>query len=95
MVVSMIQIILELPEVGSIKEKRQIIQSLKKRMENKFRVSAAEVDLQDSLRFGQIGAAIVSNSKGYGEKILNKLLLFAENEFHYRIHDVQIHSETY
>ena len=95
MIVSMIQIILEMPEIGSIKDKRRILQSLKKRMENKFRVSAAEVDLQDSLRFAQIGAAIVSNSKSYGESVLNKLLLFVENELHLRIQDVQIYSEGY
>ncbi|TFG62837.1 MAG: DUF503 domain-containing protein [Spirochaetales bacterium] len=95
MIVSMIQIILELPDISSIKEKRKYVVSLKKRLEHKFRVSAAEVDLLDSLSFTQIGAAIVSNSKIFGESVLNKVLLFVENEFHLRIQDVQIYSEQF
>ena len=95
MVVSMIQIIIELPDVGSIKEKRRIVHSLRDRMRLKFRVSAAEVDLQDSLSFTQLGGAIVSNSKDFGESVMQKVLLFIENEAPGRIQDVQIRSEIY
>ncbi len=95
MVVSMIQIIIELPDVGSIKEKRRIVHSLRDRMRLKFRVSAAEVDLQDSLSFTQLGGAIVSNSKDFGESVMQKVLLFIENEAPGRVQDVQIRSEIY
>jgi hypothetical protein len=95
MVVSMIQIIIELPEIGSIKEKRRIVHSLRDKMRRKFRISAAEVDLQDSLGFTQIGGALVSNSRQFGETVMQKILLFVENEAPGRIQDVQIKSEFY
>jgi uncharacterized protein len=63
MVVSMIQILIELPEAGTIKDKRRVVRSIRDKLRVKFRMSVAEVDLQDSLAFAQIGGALVSNSK--------------------------------
>ena len=91
----MIQLIIELPDIESIKEKRRIISSLKDRLQKKFKLSVAEVDLQDSLSFSQIGAALVSNSQKFGESVLQKALLFVENEVPGRLQDVQILSEYY
>jgi len=93
MIVSMIQFVFELPEVESIKDKRRIVKSFKEKLIRKFNVSAAEVDLQESLRFTQIGAAFVSNSAPFGEGVMNKILKFAEDEVPGRLHDVEIHSE--
>ena len=95
MTVSMIQFVFELPDVENIKDKRRIVKSFKEKLIKKFHVTAAEVDLQDSLRFTQIGAALVSNSKTFGESVMNKILRFAEDEVPGRLHDVEIHSETY
>lgn len=95
MVVSMIQLIIELPEIESIKDKRRIISSLKDKLQKKFRLSVAEIDLQNSLSFSQIGAALVSNSQTYGESVLQKALQFVENEVPGRLQDVQILSEYF
>ena len=95
MVVSMIQFIIELPDVVSIKEKRRIVKSLKDKLQVKFKISAAEVDLHESLSFSQIGAAVVSNSRKYGESIMNKVLRFVEDEVPGRLQNVQIVSEHY
>ena len=54
MVVSMLQFIIETPPITSIKEKRRIVGSLKDRIRVKFKVTVAEVDLQDSLRFAHL-----------------------------------------
>ncbi len=95
MVVSMIQLIIELPDVDSLKEKRRVVNSLKEKLQKKFRLSVAEVDLQDSLGFSQIGGALVSNSKQYGESVLQKALTFIENEVPGRLQDVHIHTERF
>lgn len=95
MIVSMIQMILELPESGSLKDKRRIVASVKDRFQKKFRMSAAEVDLQESLTFAQIGGALVSNSKVHGEMVLNKAFDLVERELAVRVHDVRIHSEEF
>ncbi|MFP4509505.1 MAG: DUF503 domain-containing protein [Spirochaetaceae bacterium] len=91
----MIQLVIELPDVTSIKEKRMVLLSLKDRLIRKYKISVAEVDLQDSLMFGQLGAALVSNNRRHGEKIMNKVLAFVENQVPGRLHDVQIHTEYF
>ena len=95
MVVSMIQLIIELPDIDSIKEKRRLVNSVKDKLHQKFKLAAAEVDLQESLSFTQIGAACVSNSKQYGEQVLQKALRFVEDSVPGRLQDVQIYSETF
>ena len=91
----MLDIIIELPESVSLKDKRRVVSSVKQRLRNKFRVSCAEVDILDSLSFAEIGAALVSNSRAFGESVMNKALAVVEDEYGLRIHDAQIHSEVY
>jgi len=91
----MIQLIFEIPEVDSIKEKRRIIRSMKDKLQRRFHMSAAEVDLQDSLSFGQIGGALVSNSRSFGETVMNKAFEMIEKEIPVRIQDIVIHSEEF
>jgi uncharacterized protein YlxP (DUF503 family) len=95
MIVSMIQVIFQIPDVDSIKAKRQIVRSVKEKLQRRFHLSAAEVDLQDSLSFAQIGAALVSNSRAFGESVLQKAFAMIENETPVRIQDVSIHSEEF
>jgi uncharacterized protein YlxP (DUF503 family) len=95
MIVSMIQLIFEIPDVDNIKEKRRIIRSVKDKLQRRFHMSAAEVDLQDSLSFGQIGGALVSNSKTFGETVMQKAFQMIENETPVRIQDMSIHSEEF
>ncbi|MCX7025783.1 MAG: DUF503 domain-containing protein [Spirochaetes bacterium] len=91
----MIRLIIEIPETGTIKDKRRVVNSVKQRLRQKFRMSCAEVDLQESRGFAELGGAYVSNSRELGEGIMNKALAFVEGSCALRIHDVQIHSETY
>lgn len=95
MIVSMIQMIFEVPDVESIKDKRRIIRSLRDKLQRRFHISAAEVDLQDSLTFAHIGGAIVSNSRGFGEMVLNKAFKMIEDETPIRIQDIRIYSEEF
>ena len=95
MVVSMLDLIIELPESSSLKDKRRVVSSIKRRLQVKFRVSCAEVDMLDSMSFGEIGAALVSNSREFGESVMHKALALVEGEYCLRVHDAQIHSEIY
>jgi uncharacterized protein len=95
MVVSMIQVLFELPEASTIKDKRQVVRSIRDRLQRKFHMSVAEVDLQDSIAFAQLGGAIVSNSKEFGESVMNKALDLIEDELSLRIHNAQIYSESF
>jgi uncharacterized protein YlxP (DUF503 family) len=91
----MIQIIFEIPDIDNIKEKRRIIRSVKDKLQRRFHLSAAEVDLQDSLTFAQIGGALVSNSRDFGESVLRKAFEMIERDTPVRIQDVRIHSEEF
>jgi uncharacterized protein YlxP (DUF503 family) len=95
MIVSMIQVIFEIPDIGSIKDKRSSVKSIIEKLKRRYHLSAAEVDLQDSLSFAQIGGAVVSNSRVFGEKVLNKALQMIENEGAIRIQDIKIYSEEF
>ena len=95
MVVSLIQFRLVLPPMESIKDKRRIVSSLKEKLSNKFPLSVAEVDLQDSMRYAQIGAALVTNSKSFGESLMHKVLAFVENNVEGVLQDAEIFSETF
>ena len=95
MIVSMIQILFEIPDVDNIKEKRRIVKSVIEKMRCRYKMSAAEVDLQDSLSFAQIAGAYVSNSKVFGETVVRKAFDMIEKETPVRIQDMSIHSEEY
>jgi uncharacterized protein YlxP (DUF503 family) len=91
----MIQILFEIPDADTIKEKRRIIRSVKEKLQRRFHMSAAEVDLQDSLSFAQIGGALVSNSRSFGESVLHKAFEMIEQDLPVRIQDVSIYSEEF
>jgi len=91
----MIQLIFEIPDAVNIKEKRRVVKSVMDKLRQRFRLSAAEVDLQDSLSFSQIGGALVSNSRAHGETVLQKAFNMIEKETHVRIQDVKIYSEEF
>jgi len=95
MIVSMIQIIFEIPDTSNIKEKRRLIKSIISKMQQRFHLSAAEIDLQDSLSFSQIGGVFVSNSRTFGETVLQKAFNMIEKETSVRIQDMKIHSEEF
>jgi len=91
----MLQVIIEVPESLSLKDKRRVVKSIKDKLRLRFHVSAAETDLQDSLRYAQIGAALVSNSAEFGETVMRKALATIEAELSLRIYDAAISSERF
>lgn len=91
----MLQVIIEVPESLSLKDKRRVVKSIKDKLRLRFHVSCAETDLQDSLRFAQLGAAFVSNSTEFGETVMRKALATIESELSLRIYDSSIASERF
>ncbi len=95
MVVSMLQFRIELPPLESIKDKRRIVVSLKEKLANRFHLSVAEVGDLDSMRYAHLGAALVSNSKTFGESVMQKALAFAEKNCEGALLDAEVMSEIY
>lgn len=95
LVVSMLQVIFHIPYSSSLKDKRRIVLSMKQKLISRFKLSVAEVDLQDSLQYAQLGAALVSNSRDFGEAVMNKVLNFIEENLDGRLMDCKIFSEHF
>jgi len=74
--VSVCEIELRLPENHSLKGKRQVIKSMIARLQNKFKVSVAEVDSQDLWQLGTLGVACVSNHRRHADETLANVVKF-------------------
>jgi uncharacterized protein YlxP (DUF503 family) len=70
MIISTCQIELDLPGIGSLKQKRSCLKGLIAQIHKKFRVSAAEVDLHNVWQSSSLGVAVVSTSAVHGEAVL-------------------------
>lgn len=60
------------------------------RLRNKFNVSVAEVDYNDSHRRACLGIAMVSNDKRYSDRVISKIINMIENENEMYITDYQV-----
>ena len=74
--VGVLQVEISIPDAMSLKDKRQVVKSLKDRIAHGHNVSIAEVGALDEHRRSIIGVAMVSNDKRYVEGALSKLVDF-------------------
>ena len=63
---------LHLPACHSLKEKRQIVKSLKDRLHQRYNVSAAETDHHDLWQRAELTAAVVSTERQHAEQVLRE-----------------------
>ncbi len=80
MVIGVCRIRLRLPENQSLKGKRAVLKSLLARLQNKFKVSAAEVGDNDSWQLATIGVACVSNDERHANQVLAAVVDFVRKE---------------
>ena len=69
---------LRAPWVNSLKEKRMIVKSLTARLQNKFHVSAAEIDEQDTHQIIVIGVAAIVPHNAMADSLMESISLFVE-----------------
>ena len=70
---------LHAPWVYSLKEKRMIVKSLVAKLQNKFHVSAAEIDEQDTHHIIVIGVAAIVPHNAIADSIMDDITDFIEN----------------
>ena len=63
-----------IPEAHSLKDKRQVLRSLKDRLRGKFNVAVAELEGQDSWQRSVVGIVSLSNNVGHVEQSLRTVL---------------------
>ena len=69
---------LHAPWVHSLKEKRMIIKSIIAKLQNKFHVSAAEIDEQDTHQIIVIGVAFIVPHNALADSIMDEISVFVE-----------------
>jgi uncharacterized protein YlxP (DUF503 family) len=74
MIVGSLRVRLLLRQSRSLKDKRQVVQSIKDRLRNSFNISIAEVDLQDNRQVVALGIAMVSNEGHHVRTALEKIV---------------------
>ncbi len=77
--VGVCRVSLRLPGALSLKDKRRIIKSITARVSNRFNVSVAEIDNQDTWQLSTIGIAFVSNDKRHVNEVLSCVVNFISN----------------
>ncbi len=73
MIVGVCTIELRMREVRSLKGKRQIMNSITKRVKNNFNVSIAEVDYQDKWQRASLGVSCVAESISQCRKVMQEV----------------------
>lgn len=89
MVVATAEIRFHAPWVHSLKEKRMEVKSMIARVQNRFHLSAAEVDDQDLHQSIVIGIACVAQSAVEAEKVVGRAVDFLENSTDAEMTDVK------
>ena len=69
---------LHAPWVHSLKEKRMIVKSLIAKLQNKYHVSAAEIDEQDTHQIIVIGVAAIVPHNAMADSLMDDISLFIE-----------------
>jgi uncharacterized protein YlxP (DUF503 family) len=74
MIVGSLQVRLLVREARSLKDKRQIVLSIKDRVRNQFNVSVAEVDALDHRQMVVLGFAAVGNEVSHVRSTLEQIV---------------------
>lgn len=80
MIVAVIYFEMHIPHAQSLKEKRSAVNSLKKKIRNKFNVSVAEVDFLDKWQRSAFGVSIVETKISNIDIIASKLESFVSSD---------------
>ncbi|MBQ6960228.1 MAG: DUF503 domain-containing protein [Clostridia bacterium] len=89
MIIAAMTFRLHAPWVHSLKEKRMVVKSLITQLQNRFHVSAAEIDEQDTHQIIVIGVAAVVPHHALADSLMEEISQFVETAT-----DAQILEET-
>lgn len=84
---------LYLPNSHSLKEKRQVIKSMKDSLRNHFNISIAELDHQNLWQRATLGIALISPDSKSSNEILTKILKAIEEDLRVEVlhHEIEFH----
>ncbi|GAB4341075.1 MAG: DUF503 domain-containing protein [Candidatus Abyssubacteria bacterium] len=74
----------------SLKQKRQVLNSIKDKTRRKFNVSIAEVDNNDLWQRATLGVCCATNDKLHANRVLSEVVNFIEGNFPTELLDYSI-----
>ena len=89
MIIAAMTFRLRAPWVHSLKEKRMVVKSLIAKLQNKFHVSAAEIDEQDTHQIIVIGVAAIVPHNAMADSLMEEISLYVEENCEAEILDEQ------
>ena len=78
MIIAAVTFRLHAPWVHSLKEKRMVAKSLITRLQNRFHLSAAEIDEQDTHQIIVIGVAAIVPHNAMADSLMDDISLFVD-----------------
>ena len=78
MPVGLLTLELHIADAQSLKDKRQVLRSLKDRLRAHFNVAVAELDFEDTWQRSVVGVVTLSNEEHHVEEALQKVLAEAD-----------------
>ena len=78
-----------IPQAASLKDKRQVRRSLIEKTRQRFNVSVAEVDTQDTHQTLTIGIAVVSGEAAHAQRSLDEIIRFMEEHSDAELTDIE------
>jgi uncharacterized protein YlxP (DUF503 family) len=78
MAIGLLTLEIYIPDSRSLKDKRQVLRSLKDRLRGRFNIAVAELDHQDNSQRSQVGIVSISNDATHLEQSLRTVLNEAE-----------------
>lgn len=79
MIVSSVKLKFYIPYAASLKDKRQIRQSIIAKTRQKFNAAVAEVDAQDLCQTLVLGVAVVSGDGKHAGQMIDEIIKYIEN----------------
>jgi uncharacterized protein len=74
MPIGLLTLEIHIPDSRSLKDKRQVLRSLKDRLRSHFNVAVAELDHADTWQRAQVGVVSLSNDSAHLEQSLREVL---------------------
>ena len=91
--VGLLTIYFHIPESHSLKEKRSVVKPILTHIQNEFKISAAEIGLQDNWQESLIGFSVVSSEPSHCESVLQNVYQYVMTHYHHIIvsdHHIEI-----
>ena len=89
MIIAAMTFRLHAPWVHSLKEKRMIVKSIIAQLQNRFHVSAAEIDEQDTHQIIVVGIAAIVLHNAMADSLMDAISVFVEENTEAEILDEQ------